>query len=141
MLDDRDEALLTALERNARASVVDLARRIGLSRSATQDRLARLERIGAIAGYTVRRGDAGGATRLRAWLVVHYAAGAKCPDVVPHLKRQDGVAAVFTLSGQPDALVEVAVPNAAALEQLVDRVRAIDGVARVSSHVVMSAHS
>ncbi len=140
MLDDKDEALLAALERNARASVVDLARRIGLSRSATQDRLARLERSGAIAGYTVRRGDVDGTEQLRAWLVVHYTAGTKCAELVPHLKRQDGVEAVFSLSGQPDALVEVAVANAGGLERLADRIRAIEGIERVSSHIVLSTH-
>jgi len=55
VLDDKDERLLQALERNSRASVVDLARRIGLSRSATQERLGKLESAGIIARYTIVR--------------------------------------------------------------------------------------
>jgi Lrp/AsnC family transcriptional regulator, leucine-responsive regulatory protein len=74
-LDDKDEALLLALERDARASVVALAREIGLSRSATQERLGRLERSGAIAGYTVLRGRADGRARLNACLMIRHGQG------------------------------------------------------------------
>lgn len=139
-LDDKDEALLAALERNARASVVDLARRIGLSRSATQDRLARLERIGAIAGYTVRRGSTSSRSRLHAWLLVRYGDAVKCAHIVPQLKREREVAAIFTLSGDPDVLVEVEADNTGQLDALADRLRAIPGIARVTSHIVLAAH-
>ena len=56
-LDQTDQQILTLLAENARQSVKELARRIGLSRSAAQERLARLERDGVLAGYTIRRND------------------------------------------------------------------------------------
>lgn len=139
-LDAKDEALLAALDRNARASVVELARRIGLSRSATQDRLARLERSGAIAGYTVRRGSISARSRLHAWLLVRYKDAVKCAHIVPQLKREQGVIAVFTLSGDPDVLVEVEADDTSQLDVLADRLRAIPGIARVTSHLVLAAH-
>ena len=139
-LDEKDEALLAALGRNARASVVELARQIGLSRSATQDRLARLERTGAIAGYTVRRGSIMSRSRLHAWLLVRYKDAVKCAHIVPHLRRERDVAAVFTLSGDPDVLIEVEADDAGQLDLLADRLRAIPGIARVTSHIVLAAH-
>lgn len=139
-LDERDEALLAALGRNARASVVDLARQIGLSRSATQERLAKLERDGVIAGYTVRRGSTSARSRLHAWLLVRYKDEVKCAHIVPQLKRERAVAAIFTLSGDPDVLVEVEADNTGQLDALADRFRAIPGIARVTSHVVLAAH-
>ncbi|WP_080606022.1 MULTISPECIES: AsnC family transcriptional regulator [Sinorhizobium] len=48
-LDEKDLKLISLLRRNARAPIVALARHIGLSRSATQDRMARLEGSGAMA--------------------------------------------------------------------------------------------
>ncbi|RVL60625.1 AsnC family transcriptional regulator, partial [Sinorhizobium meliloti] len=39
-LDEKDLKLISLLRRNARAPIVALARHIGLSRSATQDRMA-----------------------------------------------------------------------------------------------------
>jgi Lrp/AsnC family leucine-responsive transcriptional regulator len=52
-LDETDEKLLALLEQNARRPVVALAKAVGLSRSAVQDRLARLEDSGAVARYTI----------------------------------------------------------------------------------------
>ncbi|WP_322051155.1 Lrp/AsnC family transcriptional regulator [Paraburkholderia bannensis] len=53
-LDDIDRALLAALAEDARASVSDLARQIGLSAPSTSERMRRLEAQGVIGGYTVR---------------------------------------------------------------------------------------
>lgn len=139
-LDEKDEALLAALGRNARATVVDLARRIGLSRSATQDRLARLEREGVIVGYTVRRGSTSSRSRLHAWLQIRYMDGVKCAHIVPQLRRERDVTSIFTLSGDPDVLAEVEADDIAVLDSLADRLRSIPGIARVTSHVVLAAH-
>ena len=52
-VDDLDLALLTALARDARQSQRALARQVEMSPPAVADRLARLERSGAIRGYRV----------------------------------------------------------------------------------------
>ena len=49
-----DELLLSLLREDARASTADIARRLGLSRTTVQNRIARLEAQGVIRGYTVR---------------------------------------------------------------------------------------
>ena len=53
-LDEIDWRLIEALERNARTSIADLARMIGLSPQSTSDRVKRLEDLGVIVGFTVR---------------------------------------------------------------------------------------
>ncbi len=53
ILDDHGRKLLDELRRDARASFADLGRRIGLSASATAERLRRMEDAGIIRGYTV----------------------------------------------------------------------------------------
>ena len=53
LLDDRNQKLLAALLRNPRASVTDLARRVGLSAPATRERMLRLEEAGVIKGWHV----------------------------------------------------------------------------------------
>lgn len=52
--DSTDRQILAILRENARAPTVDLARRLGLSRTTIQSRIGRLERWGLIVGYTVR---------------------------------------------------------------------------------------
>jgi DNA-binding Lrp family transcriptional regulator len=139
-LDDKDEALILALEQDARASVVALARQIGLSRSATQERLSRLQRTGAIAGYTVVRGAGEGRTRLGAWLMVRHAPGGSCVRNVPALKRMAEVRSIEALAGDPDLLVHISAVDAAELGRIADQVRALPGVATVTTHLVLTKH-
>ena len=53
LLEDRNQKLLAALLKNPRASVTDLARKVGLSAPATRERLLRLEEAGVIKGWHV----------------------------------------------------------------------------------------
>ena len=53
MLSDAEQALLSLLRDNARASTAELARQLGVSRTTVQSRIERLEQRGIIAGYGV----------------------------------------------------------------------------------------
>jgi DNA-binding Lrp family transcriptional regulator len=64
----------------------------------------------------------------------------KCAHIVPQLRKEREVTALFTLSGDPDVLVEVETDDTAQLDSLADRLRAIPGIARVTSHIVLAAH-
>ena len=50
-LDPTDRALLDELQANARLSIAELGRRVGLSAPAVGERVQRLERTGVITGY------------------------------------------------------------------------------------------
>lgn len=136
-IDSRDEALVAALERNARASVVDLARQIGLSRSATQERLRKLEACGVIAGYTVRLRDRPRPARLRAWLMVRHLPGGNCSRLGPMLKNIPEVRSAFALAGDIDMLAMVEAANAEDVDRLRGLVQALPGVALVTTHVIL----
>ncbi|HLH33289.1 MAG TPA: Lrp/AsnC family transcriptional regulator [Alloacidobacterium sp.] len=53
ILDDYGRKLLAELQQDVRTSFADLGRRIGLSASATAERLRRMEDAGIIRGYSV----------------------------------------------------------------------------------------
>src|ERR1700761_228374 len=69
-MDDTDSRLIAALREDARAPTAALARRLGLSRTTVQSRLERLERSGAIAGYTVRLSDAYERGQIHAYVMI-----------------------------------------------------------------------
>jgi DNA-binding Lrp family transcriptional regulator len=131
--------LLQALERNARASVVDLARKIGLSRSATQERLGRLERTGVIARYTIERASPTKG-QVQALLLASHAPGASCAGIVPGLKMIGGISSIHALAGEYDLAIWVRAPDTAELDQLAGRIRSLPGVQSVTTHVVLADH-
>jgi Lrp/AsnC family leucine-responsive transcriptional regulator len=53
ILDDYGRNLLDALQEDSRLSYADLGRRVGLSPSATAERMRRMEEDGIIRGYTI----------------------------------------------------------------------------------------
>jgi Lrp/AsnC family transcriptional regulator, leucine-responsive regulatory protein len=53
-IDDTNRRLLAELQDNARLTLAELGRRVGLSSPAVAERLARLEEEGVISGYSAR---------------------------------------------------------------------------------------
>jgi len=138
-MDDKDRLLLTLLKRDARRSIVALARDLGLSRSATQERLARLQASGAIAGFTIVEG-ADLALAQSAFLMVSFEPGRRCAEIVPRLKRIPAVAMIHSLTGPVDLLVRLEASIVADIEQARAAVAAIPGIASVSTSVVLERH-
>ncbi len=136
-LDDVDERLLTLLEKNARLPVVSLAKAVGLSRSAVQDRLARLEDSGHIAGYTVLRGRPRNRPRLRALLLLGIETR-PCAVVLSRFQGWPEVRACWSLAGQIDAAVLVETEDAEQLGELRNRLAAVPGVASVTTAPILN---
>jgi DNA-binding Lrp family transcriptional regulator len=125
-LDETDRQLLALLRTNARASVAELGRRLGLARTTVQARIERLETGGAIAGYTLRGGTA---TRppLQATVLVAIEPRSG-PTVLSRLRSLPGVEVVHTTSGRFDLLVQVTAQNTAELDDSIDRIGEARGV-------------
>src|SRR3546814_7113460 len=97
------------------------------SRSATQERLAKLQASGAITGFTLAEGSAVGG-RESAWLMVRFEPGKRCADVVPKLKRIPTIAALHSVSGAIDLILRVDGEDVAAIEASRSAVAAVPGV-------------
>lgn len=136
-LDPTDRALLALLRENARRSTAELARALGLSRTTVQSRIERLERARVIAGYTVRVDDAVEAALVRAHVMV--TAGPKQTGAIEAaLRRIPEVRSLHSVSGVFDLLAVVAAPSIQELDDLIDRIGALDGVERTTSAIVLS---
>ncbi|MCB8821510.1 Lrp/AsnC family transcriptional regulator [Microvirga rosea] len=136
MLDDKDRILIGALRRNARESLVGLARSVGLSRSATQERMRRLERDGIIKAYTVELASEQDPA-VRAMIAVTFDPGFRCRHVVPHLSGIPEVVACHSLTGSIDLMVIVACESNASLDRIRDAISAVPGVATATTHVIL----
>lgn len=134
-MDDKDRLLLSLLRRDARRPVVALARDLGLSRTATQDRLAKLQASGAIAGFTIVEGD--GRDRECAYLIVRLERGSCCAQIVPKLRTVATVEAIHSVTGSVDMIVRVAAEHIEGIENVRAAIAGLAGVAEVSTHVVL----
>lgn len=136
-MDNTDRQLIALLRENARTPTADLARRLRLSRTTVQSRIERLERRGIVAGYTVRLADDYERGLVRAHVLI---------TALPKFTRKveealAGIVEVRTLhsiSGSYDMIAVVAAPSITELDQLIDRIGALEGVERTMSSIILS---
>ncbi|MET0940037.1 MAG: Lrp/AsnC family transcriptional regulator [Mesorhizobium sp.] len=137
MTTDADQALLSLLRENARASTADLARRLGVSRTTVQSRIERLERRGVIAGYGVRLSPDYEQTLIRAHVLVTVTPKL-AERVVASLRAIPSVRTVHSVSGNFDMIVIVESPSIGDLDSLIDRIGVLEGVERTLSSIILS---
>ena len=137
MLDDTDRALLSLLRENARAPTAELARKLKLSRTTVQSRLERLLRQRAIVGFTVVVPDEVEAALVRAHVMVTLAPK-RAASIEAALRRIPELRVLHSVSGPFDFIAIVAAASIGELDVLIDRIGALDGVARTTSAIVLS---
>jgi DNA-binding Lrp family transcriptional regulator len=135
-LDDTDRRILGALQADGRLTHVALAARVGLSRSAVQERVARLEREGVIQGYTVRLGRPGAVAGLRAYLLVR--GGASHDHVVRTLESFPEIKVADSVSGDIDLVLQVEVDRIEDLNRVRNDLAKLPGVVSTQTLLVMS---
>lgn len=122
---------------NARTSTAALGRTLGLSRSTVQDRIARLERQGVIAGYTVKLG--GPAPRRTVSALVMLSVNAKLADRVVHtLRKMPELSRLQTISGIYDMCATVTADTHDEMDAALDAIGRIPGVEKTMSSIVLS---
>ena len=126
-MDDLDRNIVALLSQDARTSIAVLARRLKVARSTLQARLERLETSGAIAGYTLRLGDAARLGRIRATVLLVIEQRSQ-PAILSRLKSMPQVERIHTASGRIDLLVQIVSGSTAELDETLDRIGAIDGI-------------
>ena len=136
-MDEIDEKLLLALREDGRASTAELARLVGRSRTSVQSRIERLEKQGVIVGYSVRLAPEHGVGAVRAHVMIKV--GAKeTRAVAAALRAIDQVRVVHSVSGEVDLIAVAATDSVAEMDQVIDRIGALDGVERTNSSIILS---
>ena len=134
-MDDVDVRLLALLKDNARLSMAELGRSVGLSRTATLARVRRLEETGAIRGYSADVTEAPGEAHVaRVGIVV------KAPDPQAYIRRllgTRGITEAETVAGEYDLLVRVAATTAGDLDAILDRINGWRETVRTTTFVVL----
>lgn len=134
-IDATDQKILTILSQEARIPMKTLAGRVGLSRSATSERVSRLEKSGTIRGY---RADIGLMENdgLQAFLMITLK---RTPSIsiLDILAGLPAVRKVSSVSGQLDLVVEVEVPSINALNEIRNQIAAIENVDDLTTSIVL----
>ncbi|MGB4135670.1 MAG: Lrp/AsnC family transcriptional regulator [Microbacterium sp.] len=123
MEDAVDRAIIAEVSRDARATLAQLSDAVGLSTSAVQTRLRRLESRGVIAGYRALLDAEQVGKPLSAFIEITPLDPAQ-PDNAPELlEHLDAIEACHSIAGEASYMLFARVATPRALEQLVRDIR------------------
>jgi Lrp/AsnC family leucine-responsive transcriptional regulator len=137
-VDDIDRQLLSLLMADARSSYADLARAVGLSAPSVHDRVRRLERSGALRGYTAVVDPHALGLGVTALVGILQREGAEQDDLATALAGIEEVEDCWFVAGEEAFVVKVRVADVDALEHTLGALRRTPGVARTRTTVVLS---
>ena len=140
-LDEIDRALLRELVADGRATLAHLAGVAGLSVSAVQSRVRRLEARGVISGYSVRIAPEALGQQLSAFVAITPLDPSE-PDDAPHrLEHIPEIESCSSVAGEDSYVLLVHVESAKALEGLLQRIRTAANVQTRSTVILQTFYT
>ena len=121
MLDATDESILDALEEDGRATLAQLSRLSGLSVSAVQSRVQKLEKRGVIKGYRAVLDYELCGLPISAFVSVTPLDYSQEADIPGKLHELEGVVC-YSIAGAPSFMLVVRVSSPSKLEELLNRI-------------------
>src|SRR5699024_4560553 len=140
-LDDLDVALVRLLTEHPRLSTLECARRLEVARGTVTSRLARLHEAGVITGIVPRVDPGAFGYDLIAFCRLEIDQQIGHEDVAQALADSlPEIIDMYTVTGSSDMQLRVVAPGARALQDVLDRINRVPGVARTDSSIAMHTH-
>lgn len=136
-MDDLDYRLIALLRANARASMAQLAKALGVSRGTVQNRLDKLIASDVILGFTIRLKSPATPDRIRAIMMVEVS-GKSSRRVAHALRGLPQVHALYSTNGPFDLIAEIECANLEEFDRALSSVRTIEGIARSETSLLLA---
>lgn len=140
-LDSVDRHILSVLQENCKLPLGKIGERVGLSAPAVMERIKKLEESGIIRGYTAVLD----ARKLGKDITAFIGVFIDHPKLISKFEREidrlEDVQECHHVTGQHTLLLKVKTSNTSTLEELIRKIRSIEGVSRTETSVVLSTHT
>ena len=137
-LDPLDMRLLEALQRNARSTFADLGTLVGLKPPAVHERVKRLEQRGYIRGYAARLDPKRLGIELAAFVSAYTTADVEYERFHTAVARLPEVSEIHSVAGDESFVLKVMTRSTAHLDDFLTRLKAVPGIARTRTTIVLS---
>jgi Lrp/AsnC family transcriptional regulator, leucine-responsive regulatory protein len=140
-LDDIDRILMRQLVADGRATLAELAASAGLSVSAVQSRVRRLEARGVVSGYSARINPEAVGQLLSAFVAITPLDPSQPDDAPARLAHIEEIEACHSVAGEESYVLLVRVGAARVLEELLQRIRTTANVQTRSTIILNTFYS
>src|SRR3954464_11404890 len=135
-LDDIDRRLVRELVADGRATLTHLAESAGLSVSAVQSRVRRLESRGGVTGYRARINPEALGNMLSAFVAITPLDPSQPDDAPARLEHIEAIESCHSVAGEESYVLLVRVRSGRALEELLQQIRTTANV-RTRSTIIL----
>lgn len=135
-LDDIDRVLVRELVADGRATLTQLAESAGLSVSAVQSRVRRLEARGVVTGYRARINPEALGNVLSAFVAITPLDPSQPDDAPARLEHIEAIESCHSVAGEESYVLLVRVRSGRALEELLQQIRTTANV-RTRSTIIL----
>ncbi|MEL4356793.1 MULTISPECIES: Lrp/AsnC family transcriptional regulator [unclassified Luteococcus] len=135
-MESTDQQILALLAREGRMSYTDIGRETGLSTSAAQQRVRRLEQRGIISGYHATINSESLGRNLTAFISIRPLDPETDEATPGKLEGMPEIASCYSVAGDASYLLEVHVGTPAELDALLTRIRTAANVTTVTTVVL-----
>ena len=140
-LDATDLRILDLLQENCKRPLAAIGEKVGLSAPAVMERVHKLEEAGVVLGYVALLD----ARLLGMDVTAFIGVSVTHPRMIGAFEREvthiDSVLECHHVTGAHTLLLKVRTENTETLEELIDRIRSVEGVTRTETNVVLSTQS
>ncbi|WP_445169149.1 Lrp/AsnC family transcriptional regulator [Mycolicibacterium sp. Dal123E01] len=136
-LDEIDRTLVRELVADGRATLAELAAATGLSVSAVQSRVRRLESRGVVTGYSARVDPEAFGNLLSAFVAITPLDPSQPDDAPARLEHIAEIEACYSVAGEESYVLFVRVESPRALEGLLQQIRTAANV-RTRSTIILN---
>jgi DNA-binding Lrp family transcriptional regulator len=133
-MDDTDREIIKILKNNGRATYGDIGKRVGLSEGAVRKRIKALVDSGVIRQFTVKVGLTEGAEAIT---LLSVNPSLPTSEVSKIIKKMPSVETVYEITGQYDVAVIVTGLNVAEVNECVEKIRRVEGVANTNTMIIL----
>ena len=136
--DEIDARIISALGADGRRSYAEVGAEVGLSTAAVHERVKKMLDKGVIRRFSISVDPERVGLNFTAFVAIRNDGGAHCRDIAPRLRELPEVLELHSVAGEYDFLAKVRTTHARALEDVLYQIKAIPGVARTTSTVVLN---
>lgn len=140
-LDDIDIRILQVLQSNCKLPLAKIGDQVGLSAPAVVERVKKLEDNGVVIGYYGLLNARLLGKDVTAFIGVSIAHPRRIAEFERLATSFEDVLECHHVTGHHTLLLKVKTENTSTLEELISRIRSIEGVERTETMVVLSTHT
>jgi DNA-binding Lrp family transcriptional regulator len=133
-MDSTDESIIEILKQDGRATYSDIGKRINLSEGAVRKRIKSLVDTGAIRRFTIKVGLTEGAEAIA---LLSIEPSLPTSQFSQALKQFSNVETVYEITGEYDIAVIISGLNITEVNECLEKIRRIKGIANTNTMIVL----